>query len=331
MICLYHNHIRQCQSVHLQHLAIEQKLGELLDVTAAALQTMACQADKCRCFQWYLFRRSEGMAIPNLEGSYAYQARAAAAIDRLFSLRIAGEFVNRRSEAEKKVIRLYLILCSDINKIPDSSTQEWFLFGFCYCTNSKEREALRAAYLRLAEKHMSLREVVLAWEAGSLRSLMEHQGVDITLLVSKGIEFRQPPEDEFPIYRFVAEVQHIFRGLHCCCSHSKCEFRSKHEKHLSLESEVNYGFHGTNTWERWQLLKLYSLAFTHQKFSPRDRRINHVGFSTHRTDAGDHRPYPGGARVSARCGFRIFGYSPSPTSWRCRAPGCSESRRTGWS
>lgn len=43
----------------------------------------------------------------------------------------------------------------------------------------------------------------------------------------------------------------------------------KFETHLSRESDGDYGFHGTNTWERWQLFNFYKHVFGHQDFDAR--------------------------------------------------------------
>jgi len=36
---------------------------------------------------------------------------------------------------------------------------------------------------------------------------------------------------------------------------------------LSVESDIEYGFHGTNAWERWQLLNFYKHVFNHHGFN----------------------------------------------------------------
>lgn len=38
---------------------------------------------------------------------------------------------------------------------------------------------------------------------------------------------------------------------------------------IQQESEGDYGFHGANAWERWQLLNFYSHVFAHRDFDAR--------------------------------------------------------------
>jgi hypothetical protein len=96
---------------------------------------------------------------------------------------------------------------------------------------------------------------------------MKSQGIDISLFESNGIYFQQPPVDEFGIYRLMAEVRHALSGCYCPCFRSACQFHSKYETLLSKESEGDYGFHGANAWERWQLLNFYSYVFAHPDFN----------------------------------------------------------------
>ncbi|KAK5214942.1 hypothetical protein LTR96_011629, partial [Exophiala xenobiotica] len=170
------------------------------------------------------------------------------------------------SDSEKSVASLYTVLLRDFNNIPDAYSAEWIEFGFCYCVSITQREALAAAYLKLAENGTPLNQIASAWDTSSLRHLMESQGIDISLLVSDTIWSQQPSVDEFGIYRLMTEVKHALSGYHCPCFWSACQSHSKYETLLSKESEVDYGFHGVNTWERWQLLNFYSYVFTHPEF-----------------------------------------------------------------
>jgi hypothetical protein len=67
----------------------------------------------------------------------------------------------------------------------------------------------------------------------------------------------------------MGEVKHALSGCYCPCFKSACQFRSKYETLLSTESEEDYGFHGANAWERWQLLNFYSHVFAHRDFDAR--------------------------------------------------------------
>lgn len=67
----------------------------------------------------------------------------------------------------------------------------------------------------------------------------------------------------------MAEVKHGLSGHYCPCFKSACQNRSKYETLLGKESECDYGFHGENPWERWQLLNFYSVVFAHSDFDAR--------------------------------------------------------------
>jgi len=271
LICFYHNHVRQRGAAFLQRLVDdEQKLGQHLEIlTEASLLQDPAAGEHCHCFHWYLQQRSNGFEVPSLDDRYAHHSKGILNFMEAFSIS-SSEASERLTAAEKKVARLYGTLFLDFNKIPNLLTSEWFDFGFCFCRDQVQKEALAAAYLKLAALHLPLRKVAAAWEVGALDTLMSSQGIDISFLESKNIAFRRPSAEQFPVYRFVAEVGHLFSGVYCACFRRQCDWRSKHEANLSTDSEVNYGFHATNAWERWQLLKLYSVVFAHPEFDPRE-------------------------------------------------------------
>jgi len=173
------------------------------------------------------------------------------------------------AESGKSVSSLYAILFRSFNNIPDPCTVEWMEFGFCYCADVQQQEALAAAYLRLAESGTPLEQIAHAWETTSLRHLMDKRGVDIPLLESAGIFLQRPSIDEIGIYRLMAEVKHGLSGSYCPCFRSACRYHSQYETLLSKESEGDYGFHGANAWERWQLLNFYSHVFKSPGFDAR--------------------------------------------------------------
>jgi hypothetical protein len=67
----------------------------------------------------------------------------------------------------------------------------------------------------------------------------------------------------------MAEVSHTLSGRFCNCFRPQGPCHPKHETHLSRESDCEYGFHGTNAWERWQLLNFYNHVFQHPRFDAR--------------------------------------------------------------
>jgi hypothetical protein len=85
-------------------------------------------------------------------------------------------------------------------------------------------------------------------------------------LEANGIPFHRPNRKERGIYRLIAEVNHTLSGRFCYCFMSKSYCHPKFETHLSRESDGDYGFHETNTWERWQLLNFYKHVFSRPSF-----------------------------------------------------------------
>lgn len=169
------------------------------------------------------------------------------------------------------MLALYSTLIRDFERVPDPRTSEWLDFGFCLCEDASQREALAKAYLELLDSDASLSQIASAWKGSSLGQLMKDKGVrEAAALESIGIEFRRPDWEKLGIYRLIAEVYHGLSGCYCRCFSSTCPAHSKYEALLSTESEGDYGFHGTNPWERWQLLNFYfHHVFTHPAFSAR--------------------------------------------------------------
>ncbi|KAL8667563.1 MAG: hypothetical protein Q9168_007224 [Polycauliona sp. 1 TL-2023] len=122
----------------------------------------------------------------------------------------------------------------------------------------------------LARSPATLSQIAQAFQDDSLAALMKSNGIDLSMLESQGIYPRAPPPEDIGIYRFMAEIKHALSCSYCLCSTSKCPQHSKYESILDNESESNYGFHGANTWERWQLLNFYGYVFNQPAFDPRD-------------------------------------------------------------
>ncbi|KAF1993802.1 hypothetical protein P154DRAFT_384427, partial [Amniculicola lignicola CBS 123094] len=170
---------------------------------------------------------------------------------------------------EREVLALYAILFRDFNNIPDPLTSEWLKFGFCYCTSRGQTIQLAKLYIQLAKSGASLGEIARAYEEQTLPSLMRRRGLNSTYLQAKGISFHLPDLEELGIYRLIAEVNHTLSGRFCYCHLPKGGCHPKFETHLSRESDGDYGFHGTNTWERWQLLNFFKHVFGHKDFNAR--------------------------------------------------------------
>jgi len=161
------------------------------------------------------------------------------------------------------------MLFRDFNNIPSPLNSEWFGFGFCFCTNHRQRMELAKLYLQLAKSTASIDDIARAYESESLSVLMKSKGLDLSFFEASGILFHRPGLEERGIYRLIAEINHTLSGRFCYCFMSKSKCHSKFETHLSLESDGDYGFHGTDTWERWQLLNFYKHVFDCPGFNAR--------------------------------------------------------------
>lgn len=268
LLCLYRNLVRSFPSSELQRRMNCEQFGDLVyRWTLWVQERESCHSVKGTCQQWFLERRKEGFAIPNHGGEYMHQLVTTIDIEELLLSHTDREL----SPAERRVCSLYTILLRDFDNIPDACEPAWLLFGFCYCTDAAQRRALRATYLALLERKITLAQIAESWEKESLQALMiRHEINSAQALNSEGIHFHRPPTDEMGIYRLMAEVKHALSGSYCECFKSSCRPRSDQETLLSRESEGDYGFHGTNPWERWQLLNFYSSVFAHPSFRPQD-------------------------------------------------------------
>lgn len=270
LLCIYYNLLQCGKSSELQ---IHIELGTLGDHIRAWLETndlnLTPSGGECLCIPWFLKQRQESFRIPDLDGPFAYQNYACHDLEGRFTLCSRGPSLGALNAAELKVARLYLTLLRPFNNEPKAWTSEWFDFGFCYCTSDSQRRSLARAYVGLASEGVSLDQIASRWEHSSLGLLMKEKGVDTAGLEANGVYFRAPQFEEFGIYRLMAEVKHALLGCYCLCFRPPCPNHSKHEFLLSKESEGDYGFHGANTWERWQLLNFYSHVFAHPAFDPR--------------------------------------------------------------
>jgi hypothetical protein len=125
---------------------------------------------------------------------------------------------------------------------------------------------LAKLYLQFVESGASIDDIARAYESESLPVLMKSRGLDLSFFEANGILFHRPNLEERGIYRLIAEINHTLSGQFCYCFMSKSYCHPKFETHLSRESDGDYGFHGTNTWERWQLLNFYKHVFSRPSF-----------------------------------------------------------------
>ncbi|OJJ05981.1 hypothetical protein ASPVEDRAFT_87303 [Aspergillus versicolor CBS 583.65] len=267
LMCIYSALVKFHQPRFIQGLIDELKLGKY---TAAWVLERKSYGGACnrehQCLSWYTRRLSTGLTIPDWESQYLYQIIAVQITASMFQID-DWDFLNR---PEQLVTRLYTILFRSFNNIPTEISAEWINFGFCYCTDRAQTEALADAYISLAESGATLAEIADTWEKETLLDLMETKGIDVSLLRNNQIALHKPPPAEFGAYRLVAEVKHALSGMYCECFIGARYFKSKCEPFLSMESEYDYGFTATNAWERWQLLRFYHRLFSVPGFSARE-------------------------------------------------------------
>jgi hypothetical protein len=246
-------------------------LGDYMAVVAELTQYEAKEPyHDCLCFTWFLHRRSFiDCIIPNWAGDFVYQAAAWRRLEHALSIEDRDDDVHPLSKSEKEVLKLYSMLFRDFNNIPGPLTSSWLQFGFCFCTSRGQSVELAKLYVQLAKCGTSLKEIARAYEEKTLPILMRRRGLNISTFQANGIAFHRPNLEELGIYRLIAEVTHTLSGRFCYCHLSKSNCHPKFETHLSRESDGDYGFHGANTWERWQLFNFYKHVFGHQNFDAR--------------------------------------------------------------
>ncbi|EPE30438.1 HIT/MYND zinc finger-like protein [Glarea lozoyensis ATCC 20868] len=270
LLCFYSHMISKMGIKGLQ-VGVDEELGNCLEVMAQLIQYERKDSyHDCPCFAWFLHRRSFiDCTIPNWAGDFAYQTAALRRLEDTFVVEELCDEDRPLSRAERDVANLYFMLLRDFNNIPDPLSSNWLKFGFCFCTNRAQSMGLAKLYIRLAESGASLEQIAKAYDEKSLPTLMKQRGLDISSFQANSIEFHPPDLEELGIYRLISEVNHTLSGHYCLCRVTKGYCHPKFETHLSVESDGDYGFHGTNTWERWQLFNFYKHVFRHPNFNAR--------------------------------------------------------------
>lgn len=270
LICLYGHMISKLSHKGLQVAVDAGNLGNFMETFTELVQLdrISSYCD-CSCFTWFLIRRSNQFRVPNWEGSYSYQIFGLRWAELILSLEERDDEVDPLSDAEKEVLSLYSILLRDFNDLPGPLDRKWFTFGFCFCKNYDQRKELAKLYAELVGSGASIGDIAHAHESGSLSALMKHRGLDLSYFEENDIFFHMPGLDERGIYRLIAEVNHTLSGRFCYCFTPKPYCHPEFETHLSRESDGDYGFHGTNTWERWQLFNFYKYVFDLPNFDAR--------------------------------------------------------------
>lgn len=276
LVCLYGtmlSRIRPAVRALQEHLQTGNLSNLMVQVCQLERQrSQASNADECPCVTWFLAHwSSESFILPNRDKA-AYDIWAVAVASAIESLDLTHRFDNgyKLNTSQADVFGLYLEIQPSVWLMPDIYSSSWISFGFCYCKSSSQRTELAQKYLTLAFSSATFDDIVSAYKTSSLADLMRTQGIDISELEKQGIRLHRPPPCEYSVYRLMIGVEHALSGRFCSCFRVR-EGRHCHayyETHIDRESDTNFGFHLTSSWERWQLLNFYQHLFRLPGFDP---------------------------------------------------------------
>jgi hypothetical protein len=214
---------------------------------------------------WFLEHRTRDLVvIPNIHKvTYGiWDVALASAVDSL-GLEDRFDKGEKLGTSQADVFGLYLEIQPSTWLLPDIHSSSWVKFGFCYCKSFSQRRELAQKYLALALSRATFDDIVSAYETSSLAGLMCAHGINISELENQGIQLRRPPPCEYSIYRLMIGVEHALSGRFCSCFsvRGNRDCHTYYETHIDRESDANFGFRLTNSWERWQLLNFYQHLF----------------------------------------------------------------------
>jgi hypothetical protein len=247
-------------------------------------------SDECSCVTWFLDSLSpESFIIPTRDKAiYDIWIIAMATTIEALGLKYRLENGYKLNETQGDVFNLYLVIQPNIWLIPDITSSSWLKFGFCFCKSFSQSAALAGQYLQLALSGATFDEIVSAYETQSLAGLMRIHGLDISELETQSIRTHRPPPCEYSVYRLMVGVEHALSGRFCDCFrvHAGRHCHAYHETHIDRESDTNFGFHLTSSWERWQILNFYKYLFHLPDFDAR-----HMTDATEDLDPGKLETY----------------------------------------
>ncbi|KAI0476856.1 hypothetical protein F4859DRAFT_521444 [Xylaria cf. heliscus] len=276
LVCLYRTILSRVRPAikTLQRELELGVLGEFLEKFCRIERQVAeiTGKDECPCVTWFLARRSseEAFPIPNIKEEQ-YEIWITAVSHAMQFLQLTERFQNESdlNESQLDVFDLYVAIQPWAQRLPDIHSSLWMKFGFCHCRTFDQRKQLARKYWELLE-FASFDDIVSAYETLNLVDLLRSHGIDVPL----GMQEVRPDEPlpcEYSVYGLMIGVEHALSGRFCNCFKFK-EGRRCHtyfETHLDAEADMNFGFHLTNDWERWQLLNFYKHLFTLEAFDPR--------------------------------------------------------------
>jgi len=171
---------------------------------------------------------------------------------------------NLLDRPESEVLKLFTVIQAGAFRYPTTDTSVWIRSGFCHCKTSEQREMLRSKYFALAAFKATFVDIASAYGSWTIPDLMIAHGIDISDLETEGIKLAKPSDSEYAVLRLMLGVRHALSGRFCSCFRVN-QARNCHvyfETHLDIECDSAYGFHLTNSWERWQLLNFYQYVFS---------------------------------------------------------------------
>ncbi|OAA73324.1 hypothetical protein ISF_00225 [Cordyceps fumosorosea ARSEF 2679] len=227
---------------------------------------------ECSCVSWFLGWSPDTFPVPNMDQEQ-YDIWIAAASSAFASLNVDQLFKAEYqfSRSQRDVLDLYIAIQPTLWRLPDATTSTWIKFGFCHCRSFSQRVQLAKHYLSLATSGATFDDIVAAYEALRIPELMHARGLDISKLESQGVVPRRPGPCEYSVFRLMISVEHALSGRFCDCFrvHEQRECHRPFETHLEREGDLNFGFHLTSSWEKWQLLNFYKYIFRQRSFDAR--------------------------------------------------------------
>ncbi|TQW08341.1 HIT/MYND zinc finger-like protein [Cordyceps javanica] len=277
LVCLYDTLFRRVRP------AVPALQEELEAGTLGHFVTEFCELERevarlrntqpCGCVSWFLrYGSSEAFPIPSREKEH-YDIWVVAWNRAVECLGVEKRVENEQqfTRPQRDVINLYMSIQPSLWRIPDATSPTWIQFGFCHCKSFSQKLQLAGCYLALACSGATFDDIVSAYETSSLAVLMQARGVDISALESQGILPCRPNPCEYSVFRLMISVEHALSGRFCDCFrlHQQRECHRPFETHLARDSDTNFGFHLTSSWEKWQLLNFYKYIFRQPNYDVR--------------------------------------------------------------
>lgn len=277
LVCIYDTMLSRVRQAvkSLQRCLETGKLGEFMVqfCQSELFSTVVINRKECPCLTWLLERqRTKPLLISNTNMT-TYEIFLVAVARTLESFDLAKRYKDnfKLNVWQQDVFNLYVVIQPNIWLLPDIFSSSWIKFGFCYCKSFQQQTQLALKYRALVSYGANFDDIVDAYKTSRLADLMRMYGIDMSELGSQGVRLHEPPPCEYSIFRLMIGVEHALSGRFCGCFsvNQDRHCHSYSETHFDRESDTNFGFHLTNSWEKWQLLNFYKHLFSLSGFDPR--------------------------------------------------------------